>query len=243
MTNISDYDFKLPKELIAQQPLPCRSDARLMVLDRRHSQIHHSHVRDLADWLRSGDALVLNRSKVIPARLIGQRESSGGRWQGLFLDSDSEGNWKLLCKTRGTLHSGEKIVLVDRDARKSLKLRLLTKFPEGIWTARPESDRSTWEILDRVGRVPLPHYIRGGEMVTADLHDYQTVFASQPGSVAAPTAGLHFTTSLLEKLQQKGIRVIYVTLHVGIGTFRPISVERLEDHVMHAEIGEIDARQ
>lgn len=240
MTDVTEYEYELPKELIAQHPLACRSDSRLMVVDRATGQIHHAHMRDLPDWVHADDALVLNDSRVIPARLVGRRSLTGGKWQGLFLSCDDGGNWKLLCKTRGRMSPGETIVLADRDARDSITLRMLTRLDDGAWAVRPESDKSPWQILDEIGRVPLPHYIRGGEMVDADLQTYQTIFANERGSVAAPTAGLHFTPALLSNIEKRRVAICHVTLHVGIGTFRPIKSEDLESHEMHSEWGRLD---
>ncbi len=196
-------------------------------------------VRDLPVWLAAGDCLVLNDSRVVPARLVGYRRATGGRWQGLFLAADEQGNWKLVCKTRSKLDSGDRIVLTDRNGKEAVELRMLARFDEGVWAARPESTESTWDLLQRIGRVPLPHYIRRGEMIDQDLQWYQTVYANQPGSVAAPTAGLHLTESLLQHLQQEGIDLARVTLHVGLGTFRPIKHEQIEQHQMHAESGSV----
>jgi S-adenosylmethionine:tRNA ribosyltransferase-isomerase len=239
MDEIDAYDYQLPAELIAQQPVANRSDGRLMIVDRQRGTIEHAHVRDLAECLRAGDCLVVNDSRVVPARLSGYRQSTGGRWQGLFLSADADGNWQLLCKTRGRLEVGEQVVLVDRAANPSLTLRMLARLDGGAWAARPDSGESAWSLLQRVGRVPLPHYIRRGEMIDQDQHWYQTVYADRPGSVAAPTAGLHLTSALLEQLRRSAIGVQRVTLHVGIGTFRPIAVSRLAEHRMHAEWGEI----
>ncbi len=241
MNELSDYDFDLPKQLIAQRPVRNRADARLMVVDRQTGHIEHAHVRDLADHLSTNDCLVVNDSRVVPARLDGVRTSTGGRWQGLFLSDDGGGNWQLLCKTRGRLQEGEQILLHDRQSRPDLSLRMLRRFDEGVWAARPDSEESPWDILDRIGRVPLPHYIRKGEMIDDDLRWYQTVYAGNPGSVAAPTAGLHLTQGLLQRLNDRGVGLAKVTLHVGIGTFRPIAVDKLDDHCMHSEWGEIDA--
>ncbi len=239
MTAVSDYDYALPKDLIAQHPLATRSDARLLVVDRKLNDFSHSHVRDLLEFLHPGDTLVLNDTKVIPASLVGFRTETRGRWNGLFLGSDESGIWRLVGKTRGKLRSGETITLVDRNAREAFRLTLLTRLDEGQWAARPEVTGSPFELLAQVGRVPLPPYIRDGNMIAADVANYQTVYAAQPGSVAAPTAGLHFTDQLLDDIEQAGVGITRVTLHVGIGTFRPISAETLESHVMHDEWGEI----
>lgn len=241
MTSVNQYDFRLPRELIAQEPLSRRSDARLMVVSRQSGTIEHTHVRDLPEWLDPRDALVLNDTRVVPARLVGFRAETHGRWFGLYLASDPQGTWQLLCKTRGHLRPGESIVLQDRDGREAARLTMLVKLDGGVWAARPESPEPALELLSRVGRVPLPHYIRGGEMVDADVDAYQTVYASNPGAVAAPTAGLHFTPSLLEQIASLGVGIERLTLHVGVGTFRPISTGSLEDHHMHREWGHLDA--
>ena len=154
---------------------------------------------------------------------------------------DEQGNWRLLCKTRGKLQPGEFIVLTDRGARDDVRLRMLTQLSEGTWAARPETMESTWDLLERIGRVPLPEYIRGGHMMDDDLRWYQTVYATHPGSVAAPTAGLHLTEKLLQQLSERGVTVARVTLHVGLGTFRPIKTEQVEAHRMHAESGQVSS--
>ena len=235
MSELDPYDYNLPRDLIAQKPLARRSDARLLIVNRKLGSIEHGHVRDLPEHLAAGDCLVLNNTRVIPARLVGRRERTGARWTGLFLSSDDDGNWQVLGKTRGKLDPGEAIGVLSWDIRESLRLRLLTKLDGGVWVVRPEPMGEALELLDRVGRVPLPPYIRDGEMIESDLEAYQTVFASQRGAVAAPTAGLHFTPELLQRLAAKGIPHTFATLHVGVGTFRPITAERLADHPMHSE--------
>ena len=235
MNELSDYDYELPDELIAQQPLPQRADARLLIVDRAADAIDHAHFRDLPEILGPTDHLVLNNTRVIPARLAGRRVSTGGRWQGLFLERDEQDTWKLLCKTRGKLHEGEEIVLIDRTGRDSVMLRLFAKLEQGIWVGRPQTNLQGYQLLDQIGRIPLPHYIRRGESLPSDVEDYQTVFAEHRGSIAAPTAGLHFTDVLLAKLQSRQVGIETLTLHVGLGTFRPIAAEQLRDHVMHAE--------
>ena len=242
MNEIADYDYDLPKELIAQQPVEHRVDSRLMIVDREKQTIDHYHVRDLPDILRAKDLLILNNSKVIPARLVGRRKKTGGRWQGLFLDCDEHGIWRLLGKTRGKIEAGEVVTLEDADCRLTIDIKLVTRLDNGQWAAQPMSRDHTFELLDRVGRVPLPPYIRGGEMTPNDIDRYQTVFAEKPGSVAAPTAGLHFTPNLLKALQEKEVQHDFLTLHVGMGTFRPVSAERLEDHQMHTERGWLNSR-
>lgn len=241
MSELDPYDYRLPRELIAQHPLSRRSDARLMVVRRDSGQIEHTHVRDLPEIVRSGDCLVFNDTKVIPARLVGRRDRTGARWSGLFLSADEHGVWQVLGKTRGKLESGEAIVVVSWDVRQTVTLRLLSKLEGGVWAVRPEPMGEPLEILQRVGRVPLPPYIRDGEMVEEDIEKYQTIYAERPGAVAAPTAGLHFTPELLAELTRRGVEQQRVTLHVGIGTFRPITAERLDEHPMHSEWCSISA--
>ena len=235
-------DYTLPPELIAQEPLRNRADARLMLIDRNRGAIDHYHVRDLPRLLGPGDRLVLNDTKVIPAQLHGLRVGTGGRWQGLFLGEVEGGDWRLVCKTRGRLQPMDKIQLLDRDGKRSIILWLLEKMSEGQWRAHPESESDTFELLDQLGRVPLPPYIRGGNMVDSDVQDYQTVYARCPGAVAAPTAGLHFTNRLLRAIEQAGVAFSSVTLHVGLGTFRPIAVKDPSDHPMHKEWAQFTER-
>ncbi len=248
MNELDLYDFHLPRERIAQHPLPIRSDSRLLLVNRQTGELDHSHVRDLPRCLRPGDALVLNNSRVIPAKLVGYRTQTRGRWQGLFLRADSaSGVWEVLTKTRGTLTAGEAIMVQDRGGRDSMLLRCMARTDDGHLLVQPQAIDQWSEIasdpfalLEQFGRIPLPPYIRDGQMVDADLTDYQTVFAQATGSIAAPTAGLHFTESLLKTILNREIAIANVTLHVGIGTFRPIAVERLDDHKMHSESGSLD---
>lgn len=243
------YEFQLPKELIAQYPLSNREDARLLQVNRSTGGWAHQHVRDLDLLLQPGDCLVLNDTAVIPAQLVGQRVLTGGRWQGLVLATESQ-YWKLLAKTRGRIQVGERVLLFDSHGKSRCELLLLATTEDGCWigqplcqtdqTSDPEiQNKSLDEILRCVGRVPLPHYIRGGNMADSDVKDYQTVFAKQAGAIAAPTAGLHFTTPLLRRIIDRGIKIVTVTLHVGIGTFRPVTCKRLEQHTMHGETGSI----
>jgi S-adenosylmethionine:tRNA ribosyltransferase-isomerase len=236
---LHEYDYELPRELIAQHALADRSAARMLVVTRGATSITHSHIRDLPDYLRPGDCLVLNDTRVLPARLLGYRAATGGRWAGLFLTADATGRWELMCKTRGKLRAGETIMLEDRQAADAFPLTLLVELGDGVWAAQPGTSGSAAELLEQVGRVPLPPYIRGGEMEDGDVERYQTVFARRPGAIAAPTAGLHFTNGLLGQLVDVGVAICRVTLHVGVGTFRPITACRIEDHVMHSEWGEI----
>lgn len=240
MDDVSRYDYELPKELVAQSPLVVRSDARLMVVDRQHNGLSHSYVRDLPSLLEPGDCLVLNDTRVVPARLVGHRTRTGGRWEGLFLEGGETGHWRILCKTRGKLTAGETITLVNAEGTEDIELELGTKEPGGVWVVRPRSDEATFPLLDRVGRVPLPPYIRKGQMVESDRRAYQTVYARSPGAVAAPTAGLHFTDKLLSEIEARGVGIVRLTLHVGMGTFRPIESDSLSKHEMHSEWGSLD---
>ena len=240
MSELDQYDYDLPKELVAQTPLNRREDARLLVVNRARQSIEHRHVRDLPEILSPTDCLVLNDTKVIPARLVGYRTETGGRWEGLFLETDDNGFWLVMGKTRGKLSANETITLVDPDGRDGARLKLVEKGDEGVWTVKPEPSEPMLALLDRVGRVPLPPYIRKGEMVDSDRQNYQTVYARSPGAVAAPTAGLHFTERLLRKMKNAGMTLCRVTLHVGTGTFRPISADVLAEHQMHSEWGCID---
>ena len=240
MDELEIYNYDLPRELIAQKPLHQRSDARLLVVDRKSGQLHHSHVRNLPEILSPGDCLVLNDTRVIPAQLVGYRIKTGGRWTGLFLNADANGNWRVLSKTRGRISGGEEVMLQDRQSGDCWSLTMLSPLEEGAWAVRPNGTGPCETLLAEVGRVPLPHYIRGGQMVLADQQQYQTVYAQHPGSIAAPTAGLHFTEELLERLKAAGVLICYVTLHVGMGTFRPIQVAALGQHRMHSEYGMLE---
>lgn len=235
MTEVDRYDYPLPRHLVAQSQVAHRADARLLVADRASQSLTHQHVRDLPDILRPGDCLVLNDTRVVPARLLGHRTETGGRWEGLFLQSTQEGLWLVLCKCRGKIVPGETVTLVNAAGQDDVKIRLAANQLGGVWAVKPESPEEALAILDRVGRVPLPPYIRKGEMVDSDRENYQTVYAKTPGSVAAPTAGLHFTQLLLQRLQDAGVTLCWLTLHVGHGTFRPIATDTLAEHPMHSE--------
>jgi|694.fasta_scaffold26145_1 S-adenosylmethionine:tRNA ribosyltransferase-isomerase len=239
MADADLYDYQLPPELIAQESLADRAAARLLVVDRATGSLEHRHIRDLPEILRPGDLVVVNDTRVVPARLIGRRLKTSGRWEGLFLRVDrASGAWELLANTRGRPEIGERVMLVDASGADAIALTLVGRAGGGAWLAVPDvvaPAATAEEILNRVGRVPLPGYIRGGAEQPGDRERYQTVFARQSGSAAAPTAGLHFTESLLSELAARGIGRASVTLHVGLDTFRPISVERIDDHPMHTE--------
>ena len=241
MSELDDYDYELPRSLIAQEPLANRADSRLLVVNRAENSITHSYVRELPQLLRPGDLLVLNDTRVVPARLVGYRTSTSGHWEGLFLRLDEQGLWRLLARSRGKMACGETITLVNAAGQDDIRLRLVERLDGGIWVMHAETDEPVFSLLDRLGRVPLPPYIRQGEMMPADRQRYQTVFARQPGAVAAPTAGLHFTADLLRRLEAAGIGHCFVTLHVGLDTFRPVTAERLSDHKLHSEWGQLEA--
>ena len=236
------FDYELPRELVAQEPLRNRVDARLLIVDRAREKLDHAHIRDLPELLRPPDRVVLNDTRVIPAQLRGRRIETGGRWQGLFLGLLPEGDWKLVCKTRGRLREPEPVELLDRENRSAAKLWLVERLADGQWRARLDDPQEALPLLDRIGRVPLPPYIRGGNMVDSDVERYQTVYARRPGAVAAPTAGLHFTPELIRTLNDRGVNFSAVTLHVGLGTFRPIEVDDPSQHPMHSEWAELSAK-
>jgi S-adenosylmethionine:tRNA ribosyltransferase-isomerase len=226
-------DYSLPEHLIAQEPASPRDSSRLLVLRRADGSLAHHIFRDLPELLSPGDLLILNDTRVLPARLIGKRESTGGKWEGLFLGTAPDGAWEMLCKTRGQLQAGD-IILIEPGP---LRLTLLRQ-ADGHWFARPESCGDPAELLERHGQMPLPPYIRKGRAREEDRQRYQTVYARQAGAVAAPTAGLHFTPELFERLEQRGVNRAFVTLHVGIGTFQPIKGD-VESHRMHREWGRL----
>ena len=223
----SDFYYELPPELIAQTPLERRDHSRLMVLDRHSSSLSHEHFYDLPRHLRKGDCLVLNDSRVLPARLIGRRES-GGVSEVLLLTEKGGGVWECLVRPGKKLRPGAKVVFGDGQ----LTAEITEILPDGNRLVRFHWEGIFLEVLEQLGRMPLPPYIK------AELEDqerYQTVYSRVPGSAAAPTAGLHFTPALLEEIQAMGVKLAYVTLHVGLGTFRPVKAETLEEHDMHAE--------
>lgn len=244
--HIDQFDFDLPQRLIAQEPAPERDLSRLLVVRRDGSPPAHHVFRDLPTLLGAGDLLVLNDTRVLPARLIGRRARSGGKWEGLFLREEPNGAWELLTQTRGRLLVGETIFVDPEtpepgEAGRSLRLRLIGKAPSGRWLAQPEQTGPAAVLLARYGRTPLPPYIRKGRAAAPDRERYQTVYARQAGAVAAPTAGLHFTPRLFETLAERGIERTFVTLHVGAGTFQPVTVEDVTQHHVEPEWGEVPA--
>ncbi len=235
--DLDNYDYDLPKGLIAQSPVVCRTDARLLVVDRGRNLLEHRYIRDLPEYLHDGDCLVINDTRVVPARLVGHRRNTGGHWEGLFLEARPDGLWRVMCKTRGKLEPGDSVTLLSAVGNDDVQLQLAARQSDGTWIARPMAEEDALTLLDRVGRVPLPPYIRKGRMIESDREHYQTVYAQVPGAVAAPTAGLHFTAALLDRLARQGVEICTLTLHVGPGTFRPITSETLAGHQMHSEWG------
>ncbi|MEZ6059768.1 MAG: tRNA preQ1(34) S-adenosylmethionine ribosyltransferase-isomerase QueA [Planctomycetaceae bacterium] len=239
LNDISAWQYDLPEHLIATRPAARRDDARLMLVDTQTQKISHHRIRDLPELLQPGDRLVFNDTKVLQARLLGFRTSTKGRWEGLFLEELPDRRWRITGQTRGRLRAGESLTIepADHHAARSRSLQLLLEeqCDDGTWIASPCPSGASFEILESFGTLPLPPYI-GRSIASAEDRDrYQTVFAQEPGAIAAPTAGLHFTPELLASCAQHGIEESYVTLHVGIGTFRPVSTEKLSDHRMHFE--------
>lgn len=229
-----DYDYWLPPDLIAQVPCVPRDQARLMVLDAAAGPEHRC-VADLPDLLRPGDLLVVNDSRVVPARLRGRRAATGGKWEGLYLTTTPTGVWELLSQTRGRLRSGETLEVQAPTGDAILRLVVRGRTADRHLLAEPQASGSVWHLLERFGHTPIPPYIRGGNDDAADRDRYQTVYAATPGSVAAPTAGLHFTPELLQRLTDRGIGRAAVTLHVGVGTFAPLRPEQFAAGVLHRE--------
>ena len=223
-----DFDYVLPPELIAQTPSERRDASRLLCLDKATGKFSHHHFYDLPDFLRAGDCLILNDSRVLPARLLGQRLPGGGACEVLLLIDRGGNVWECIVRPGKHLRAGAKLRFGDGE----LSAEVTEVLPDGNRLVRFEYEGVFLEVLERLGRMPLPPYIK------AELQDkerYQTVYSKVNGSAAAPTAGLHFTAELLEKIAAKGVKIGYVTLHVGLGTFRPVKEIDLEDHEMHSE--------
>ena len=230
----SDFYYDLPEELIAQDPLEDRTASRLLVLDRKTGAVKHKIFSDVIDYLNKGDCLVINNTRVIPARLIGEKEGTGGKVEVLLLKRRANDVWETLVKPGKKLKPGAKITFGDG----RLKADILEIAEEGNRLVRFYYEGIFEEILDSLGEMPLPPYI------THKLEDkemYQTVYAKYDGSAAAPTAGLHFTKELLSKIEEKGIKIASITLHVGLGTFRPVKVDDVNNHHMHTEWYEVNA--
>ena len=223
----SDFDYELPEELIAQTPLKDRTSSRLMVLDRSEESISHKHFYDIVDMLDSNDVLVLNDTKVLPARLYGTKEDTNALIEVLLLKDEGSNEWECLTKPAKRIKVGTVVNFGDL-----LKAECIEVKDEGIRVFKLIYEGILYEILDKLGEMPLPPYIHEK---LSEKDRYQTVYAKNIGSAAAPTAGLHFTNELLDKLKAKGVEVLYLTLHVGLGTFRPVAVDDISEHKMHSE--------
>lgn len=225
---VSEFDFYLPEELIAQHPKEKRDESRLMVVDKKDGEIKHKVFKDIIDYINPGDCLVLNNTRVLPARLIGEKENTGGKMEFLLLKRLESNLWETLVKPGKRAKIGSRFVFGGGE----LKAEVKEIGEEGSRIVKFEYEGIFEEVLDRLGQMPLPPYI------TEQLEDrerYQTVYSKEVGSAAAPTAGLHFTEELMNKLKEKGVNICFVTLHVGLGTFRPVKVEDIEEHHMHSE--------
>ena len=229
---VEDFDYELDESLIAQTPLKNRSSSKLLVLDKKTGEIEHKKFTDIINYLNIGDTLVLNNTKVIPARLIGEKESTKATIELLLLKDLGENIWECLTKPARRIKIGDIISFGNG----LLKAECIDTFDEGIKRFKLIYNGILIEILDELGTMPLPPYIHEK---LKDKDRYQTVYAKELGSAAAPTAGLHFTNELLDKIKDKGINICYVTLHVGLGTFRPVKVDKIEDHKMHSEYYEM----
>ncbi len=237
--NISEFDYELPENLIAQLPADKRENSKMLVLDKNNKTIEHKHFFDITDYIDSDSILVLNNTKVLPARLYGTKET-GAKIEVFLLESQGEGKfWSCLIKPSKRVKPDNIITISDE-----LKVRPVKRLEDdGEWLVELIYDGDLFEILHKVGNIPLPPYIerklKSEELKQFDMERYQTVYAKDEGSVAAPTAGLHFTQEILQKLKSKGVEIAYVTLNVGLGTFRPVKCENILDHKMHSETFEI----
>ena len=225
---VEDFDYNLPEELIAQTPLKKRDSSRLLVLDKNTGKIEHKHFKDIINYLNKGDTLVLNDTKVLPARLIGEKEETKAVIEVLLLKNIENDLWECLVKPARRIKEGTIVSFGNN----KLKAKCVKVEDEGIRHFEFIYDGIFLEILESLGTMPLPPYIHEK---LKDQSRYQTVYAKEVGSAAAPTAGLHFTKELLKEIESKGINICYITLHVGLGTFRPVSVDKIEDHKMHSE--------
>ncbi len=230
---LSDFYYDLPKEKIAQTPLKDRSSSKLMVLDRKSDSLEHKHFSDIINYLDKGDCLVLNDTRVIPARLLGEKEHTGAHIEFLLLRRIDDCRWEVMVKPGKRAGVGVRVVFGNGE----LTAEVEKISDDGLRIVKFEFEGIFEEVLDKLGQMPLPPYITEK---LADKERYQTVYSKHEGSAAAPTAGLHFTKELLEKIRKKGVRIAYVTLHVGIGTFRPVKVEDVTTHKMHSEFYVVD---
>lgn len=227
--DINYYDYDLPEELIAQSPLEDRSSSKLLLLDKNTGKIKDETFKNIINYLHSGDTLVLNDTKVMPARLIGTKEETGAVIEILLLKDMGSDTWEVLSRPQKRLHKGDIVTFGEGQ----LKIEVIEKLNDGITHVKLIYSGILYEILDKLGTMPLPPYIHEKLL---DQSRYQTVYAKNVGSAAAPTAGLHFTKELLERIKEKGVEILYITLHVGLGTFRPVAEENVLDHEMHSEL-------
>lgn len=230
--NTKDFYYDLPQELIAQKPLENRSESRLMTLNRVTGELKHRHFYDIIDYLNEGDCLVMNNTRVIPARLYGSKEKTGGKIEFLLLKRLDINTWEVILKPGRKARVGSRFEFGGG----ALKAEVLEVIEDGNRIVRFEYDGVWEELLDKLGEMPLPPYIHEK---LVDRERYQTVYSKVEGSAAAPTAGLHFTKELMDKIRAKGVKTAFVTLHVGLGTFRPVSVDNVEEHKMHSEYYEV----
>lgn len=237
MMNISEFDYELPEELIAQSPTQKREMSRMLVLDKNTGDIEHKHFYDIVDALSENDVLILNNTKVIPARLLGEKDT-GAKIEVFLLKNTENKVWEALIKPSKRVKSSTIIKFSDE-----LSAKVLERIPNDKWLVELIYDGDFYSLLDKIGNIPLPPYIErkmsDEELKKLDYERYQTVYAKNLGSVAAPTAGLHFSQEILEKLSKKGVKIGYITLNVGIGTFRPVKCENILEHKMDSETYEI----
>ena len=228
----SDFSYNLPQELIAQTPVEPRDSSRLLLLDKENGEINHKHFYDIIDYLNEGDLIVANDSRVLPARIFGIKDQTGARVEFLLLNQVENNRWETLCKPGKKAREGAEFTFGDG----IMKAKVIEVKEDGNRVVEFESEENFYSALDKIGQMPLPPYI------TEELQDrerYQTVYSNEIGSAAAPTAGLHFTNDLMDKIKAKGVNIAYVTLHVGLGTFRPVKVDDVKNHKMHSEHYEI----
>ena len=228
----SDFSYNLPQELIAQTPVEPRDSSRLLLLDKENGEINHKHFYDIIDYLNEGDLIVANDSRVLPARIFGIKDQTGARVEFLLLNQVENNRWETLCKPGKKAREGAEFTFGDG----IMKAKIIEVKEDGNRVVEFESEENFYSALDKIGQMPLPPYI------TEELQDrerYQTVYSNEIGSAAAPTAGLHFTNDLMDKIKAKGVNIAYVTLHVGLGTFRPVKVDDVKNHKMHSEHYEI----
>lgn len=237
---VADFNYLLPSELIAQKQIKPRDHSRLLLLNKKNGEITHKHFYDIVEVLNKGDLLVLNNSRVFPARLLGQKTETNGRIEIFLHKKINDNTWE--CLVGGRVRVGVKIVFKHKQISNELLAEIIKNNEDGTWLVKFNlSGKSFFNIINKIGEVPLPPYIKRTRLLEGDKNSYQTVFAdvNKIGSAAAPTAGLHFTRDLLKKIESRGVKIVYVTLHVGLGTFAPVKTENINDHKMHSEYIEV----